>query len=59
MDVVANAISIDERSKSQLSQDMQKLTSLENPNSVQQMKQWLSDNGLETDSLDKKLLQIF
>ncbi|WP_347472943.1 DNA polymerase [Clostridium kluyveri] len=56
MDVVANAISIDERSKNQLSQDMQKLTSLENPNSVQQMKKWLSDNGLETDSLDKKVI---
>lgn len=56
MDVVANAISIDERSKDQLSQSMQKLTNLENPNSVQQMKQWLSDNGLETDSLDKKVV---
>lgn len=56
MDVVANAISIDERSKNQLSQTMQKLASLENPNSVQQMKQWLSDNGLETDSLDKKVV---
>ncbi|WP_147564989.1 DNA polymerase [Clostridium tyrobutyricum] len=56
MDVVANAISIDERSKDQLSQAMQKLTNLENPNSVQQMKQWLSDNGLETDSLDKKVV---
>lgn len=56
MDVVVNAISIDERSKEQLSQAMQKLTNLENPNSVQQMKQWLSDNGLETDSLDKKVV---
>ena len=28
--------------------------SLENPNSVQQMKQWLSENGLETDTLGKK-----
>lgn len=56
MDVVENAISIDERSKDQLSQAMQKLTNLENPNSVQQMKQWLSDNGLETDSLDKKVV---
>lgn len=56
MDVVANAISIDERSKNQLSQAMKKLTNLENPNSVQQMKQWLSDNGLETDSLDKKVV---
>ena len=33
---------------------MQELTSLENPNSVQQMKQWLSENGLETDTLGKK-----
>lgn len=56
MDVVANAISIDERSKDRLLQAMQKLTNLENPNSVQQMKQWLSDNGLETDSLDKKVV---
>lgn len=56
MDVVAKAISIDECSKDQLSQAMQKLTNLENPNSVQQMKQWLSDNGLETDSLDKKVV---
>lgn len=56
MDVVVNAISIDERSKEQLSEAMQKLTNLENPNSVQQMKQWLSDNGLETDSLDKKVV---
>lgn len=30
------------------------MTGLENPNSVQQMKQWLSDNGLQTESLDKK-----
>ncbi len=56
MDVVSNAISIDECSKERLSQAMQKLTNLENPNSVQQMKQWLSDNGLETDSLDKKVV---
>ena len=29
------------------------LTELENPNSVQQMKQWLADHGLETDTLGK------
>lgn len=29
---------------------------LENPNSVQQMKGWLSDNGLETGSLGKKVV---
>jgi DNA polymerase len=33
---------------------MKELTALENPNSVQQMKLWLADNGLETDTLGKK-----
>lgn len=32
------------------------MTALENPNSVQQMKQWLKGNGLETDSLGKKVV---
>lgn len=54
MELVRQAIAMDERSKSELSAAMQKLTDLENPNSVQQMKQWLAENGLETDSLDKK-----
>lgn len=54
MAVVENAIRFDERSKALLSSKMQELTSLENPNSVQQMKQWLSENGLETDTLGKK-----
>ena len=54
MELVRQAIAMDERSKAELSAAMQKLTDLENPNSVQQMKQWLADNGLETDSLDKK-----
>ena len=54
MEMVARAIAMDGRSKSELSTAMQELTELENPNSVQQMKQWLSENGIETDSLDKK-----
>ena len=54
MEMVARAIAMDGRSKSELSTAMQDLTELENPNSVQQMKQWLSENGIETDSLDKK-----
>ena len=37
-----------------LTASMKKLTALDNPNSVQQMKQWLSENGLETDTLGKK-----
>ncbi len=54
MEMVKNAITMDGRSKEELSAAMKKLTELENPNSVQQMKQWLLENGMETDSLDKK-----
>ena len=54
MEMVRNAIAMEGRSKAELSEAMKKLTELENPNSVQQMKQWLSENGVETDSLDKK-----
>jgi DNA polymerase len=54
MEMVRNAIAMDGRSKSELSAAMQELTELENPNSVQQMKQWLLENGMEIDSLDKK-----
>ena len=54
MEMVAQAIALDGRSRAELSSAMKELTELENPNSVQQMKQWLSENGIETDSLDKK-----
>ena len=54
MDMVRQAIAMDGRSKAELTAAMKELTKLENPNSVQQMKQWLLENGLETDSLDKK-----
>lgn len=54
MELVRQAIAIDERSRERLTDAMQKLTGLENPNSVQQMRQWLLENGVETDSLDKK-----
>ena len=53
MAVVDNAIRFDKRSKALLLSKMQELTSLENPYSVQQMKLWLSENGLETDTLGK------
>jgi len=54
MRFVKTAIAADERSRGKLLTKMQELTSLENPNSVTQMKEWLADNGLETDTLDKK-----
>ncbi|WOC31862.1 MULTISPECIES: DNA polymerase [Caproicibacterium] len=54
MTLVQAAIAIDGRSRSELTTAMKKLTELDNPNSVQQMKQWLADNGMETDTLGKK-----
>lgn len=54
MAVVENAIVFDAKSKAELAEKMQKLTDLDNPNSVVQMKQWLLDNGLEMESLGKK-----
>lgn len=54
MELVQQAIAMDTRSREELTAAMKDMTALENPNSIQQMKQWLSDNGIETDSLDKK-----
>ena len=54
MAFVDNAIAIDARSRDELSGRMKQLTGLDNPNSVQQMKGWLSQHGAETNSLDKK-----
>lgn len=54
MGIVENAICMDERSKAELSDKMKSCTSLENPNSVMQLKVWLSEHGMEADSLGKK-----
>lgn len=54
MTLVQKAINMDSRSRSELTTAMKYLTELDNPNSVQQMKLWLADNGMETDTLGKK-----
>ena len=54
MKLVTNAIAFDERSKGTISSQMKDLTDLENPNSVVQMKAWLAENGMETETLGKK-----
>lgn len=59
MQVVENAITFDEKSKSELMLSMQNITNLDNPNSVIQMKQWLSDQGVEMESLGKKEVAQF
>lgn len=52
--VVENAIAFDEKTKASLMSAMQDITNLDNPNSVAQMKQWLSENGIVAESLGKK-----
>ena len=54
MKLVTNAIAFDERSKETISSQMKDMTDLENPNSVVQMKAWLAENGMETETLSKK-----
>lgn len=54
MTFVEQAIAIDSISRKNLTQQIQNLTDIENPNSVAQMKGWLSDKGLEMDTLGKK-----
>lgn len=54
LELVKQALAMDNRSRKELTTAMQRITALENPNSIQQMKQWLAENGITTDSLDKK-----
>lgn len=56
MQLVEHAIAFDEQSKNEIAEQMKDMTNIDNPNSVVQMKQWLSDNGLETDTLGKKVV---
>lgn len=49
-----NAIDIDKKVRERLLAKMQALTGLENPNSNVQIKGWLAEKGIVTDSIDKK-----
>ena len=53
-DMVRQALRIDELSKCDLTDRMQKKTGLANPGSVVQMKSYLAENGMEVDTLGKK-----
>ncbi|SCZ80452.1 DNA polymerase [Acidaminobacter hydrogenoformans] len=57
MELVHQAINMDGRSRAELIHMMREITDLQNPNSVAQMKEWLSDQGLETDTLGKKAVE--
>ena len=53
MEFVREAIDLDNRSRSDLITAMRELTGLENPNSVTQLKSWLAEQDVKTESLDK------
>jgi len=52
--LVDKAISMDEASKTELTQKAQEITNLENPNSAIQLKHYLSTIGVDVESLGKK-----
>ena len=54
MPFVKQCIALDAETRDSLTASMRELTELDNPNSVAQMKSWLSDNGVETDTRGKK-----
>lgn len=57
LDFVNKVIALDDKVRTKLMSELQILTELENPNSVVQLKGWLSEQGVETESLDKKLVK--
>jgi len=57
LEMVDQALRIDEMSKASLTNELQRLTGLANPNSVAQMKEWLNRHGVKTDTLGKKAVK--
>lgn len=54
LDLARAAIAVDETFKAEHLQEMQRLTGLDNPNSVAQLKDWLEGVGLFCESLNKE-----
>ena len=55
--LVEAAIKTSDKTSLEISKSLQNLTNLENPNSVQQFRSWLSNNGVVTDELGKKTVK--
>ena len=52
-DLVQAAIEVDEAFRAEHMEELQRLTGLDNPNSVAQLKSWLAGVGVDVESLDK------
>lgn len=53
LDLAKAAVYIDEQAKEVHTEELQRLTGLDNPNSVAQLKEWLSAVGVDVESLNK------
>lgn len=53
MELVKSAIAVDEAFRAEHLDELKRLTGLENPNSVMQLKEWLSAAGVECEALNK------
>lgn len=56
-ELVESAVAVDEAFTAEHSAEMKKLTGIDNPNSVAQLKEWLATVGLDTESLDKAAVE--
>ena len=57
MQLADKAIGLDAKAKEELTAEVQKLTGVENPNSVYQLLDWLETQGYKSDSLGKAQVQ--
>ena len=57
LEMVDQALRIDETSRTSLTNELQQLTGLSNPNSVSQLKTWLNTHGVQADTLGKKAVK--
>lgn len=57
INLARNALDISETAKASLFRKLQEMTELENPNSPTQMKEWLRQQNLPTDTLNQKAMK--
>ena len=55
--LVAGAVALDAMSRNELADELQRRTSLANPNSVSQVRAWLEEHGTEVRDLSRKQVQ--
>ncbi len=56
-ELAQQSIQMDKEVRAHALQKLQKLTGLDNPNSILQLRDWLAGQGIETESLDKKVVR--